>query len=112
MKSVRSSGDIAISWIRRTRSGGDNWELPEVPLGEESESYEVDILDMKAPYVLPNPPQFWGMTDEEGNLQLIANYNNDVGDFWKYLDHGDKPLADSSRAVRLGVNYVIYAMSH
>ncbi len=39
------SGDISISWIRRTRSGGDNWEAPDVPLGEESESYEVDILD-------------------------------------------------------------------
>ncbi|RUP11106.1 glycoside hydrolase/phage tail family protein [Hyphomicrobium sp.] len=45
VKGVRASGDLQISWIRRTRSGGDNWELPEVPLGEESESYEVDILD-------------------------------------------------------------------
>lgn len=45
VKGVRTSGDLSISWIRRTRSGGDNWELPEVPLGEESESYEVEILD-------------------------------------------------------------------
>ena len=36
---------ISISWIRRTRSGGDNWELPEVPLGEDAETYEVDVLD-------------------------------------------------------------------
>jgi hypothetical protein len=75
--------------------------------------YDIDSLKMTAPYAgLPSPPSFWGMNDEKGNLQLIANYNNDVGDFWKYLDHGDKPLADSSRAVRLGVNYVIYAMTH
>jgi len=45
VKGVRASGDLSISWIRRTRSGGDNWELPEVPLGEDAESYEVDILD-------------------------------------------------------------------
>lgn len=45
VKGARMSGDIRLSWIRRTRTGGDNWELPEVPLGEESESYEVDILD-------------------------------------------------------------------
>ncbi|SFV39182.1 baseplate multidomain protein megatron [Hyphomicrobium facile] len=45
VRGVRTSGDLSISWVRRTRSGGDNWELPEVPLGEESESYEVDILD-------------------------------------------------------------------
>ena len=45
IKATRSSGNIAVSWIRRTRTGGDNWELPDAPLGEESESYEVDILD-------------------------------------------------------------------
>jgi hypothetical protein len=45
VKGVRASGDLSISWIRRTRSGGDNWELPEVPLGEDTESYEIDILD-------------------------------------------------------------------
>jgi hypothetical protein len=25
--------------------GGDNWDAAEVPLGEESERYEVDIMD-------------------------------------------------------------------
>ncbi len=39
------SGDVTITWIRRTRIGGDNWEQIEVPLGEEAEAYEVDILD-------------------------------------------------------------------
>ncbi|WP_409560110.1 glycoside hydrolase/phage tail family protein [Hyphomicrobium sp. MC8b] len=45
VKGTRVSGDIRLSWIRRSRTGGDNWELPEVPLGEESETYEIDILD-------------------------------------------------------------------
>ena len=40
-----SAGDIALSWIRRTRIGGDNWELADVPLGEDGERYEIDILD-------------------------------------------------------------------
>ncbi|MBL8564733.1 MAG: glycoside hydrolase/phage tail family protein [Hyphomicrobiaceae bacterium] len=39
------TGDIAISWIRRTRIGGDNWEAAEVPLGETAETYALDILD-------------------------------------------------------------------
>ena len=42
---ARADGDVAISWIRRTRLGGDSWEAPEVPLGEDSEAYEIDILD-------------------------------------------------------------------
>ncbi|MDE2164109.1 MAG: glycoside hydrolase/phage tail family protein [Alphaproteobacteria bacterium] len=40
----QSNGDIALSWIRRTRIGGDSWDQIEVPLGEAAESYELDIL--------------------------------------------------------------------
>ncbi len=39
------SGDIALSWVRRTRFGGTAWELVEVPLNEASEAYRVEILD-------------------------------------------------------------------
>ncbi len=37
-------GDIAYSWIRRTRIGGDRWDTPEVPLGEENEQYLLRIV--------------------------------------------------------------------
>ncbi len=37
--------DLHIFWIRRTRIGGDSWELPEVPLGEDIELYEIEIMD-------------------------------------------------------------------
>jgi hypothetical protein len=39
------AGNLTISWVRRTRIGGDDWNQGDVPLGEESEAYEVDILD-------------------------------------------------------------------
>jgi hypothetical protein len=38
------TNDIKIVWKRRTRVGGDSWDQTEVPLGEEAESYEVEIL--------------------------------------------------------------------
>ncbi len=41
----RDDGDLHISWVRRTRIGGDSWESAEVPLGEDSEHYEIDVLD-------------------------------------------------------------------
>lgn len=41
---LQTSGDVLLSWIRRTRIGGDSWDLTEVPLAEETEAYEVDIL--------------------------------------------------------------------
>ncbi len=41
----QSNNDLDLSWIRRTRTGGDDWVGVEVPLGEDSESYEVDIMN-------------------------------------------------------------------
>jgi hypothetical protein len=73
--------------------------------------YNIVTLRMTPPYG-SFTPEFWGLPDANGKLQLIANYNNDIGDFWKYLDRGDKPLADSTTSIRLGINYLIYAMSH
>ena len=41
----RHNGDLIITWVRRTRIGGDGWAQSEVPLGETREGYEVDIVD-------------------------------------------------------------------
>jgi len=73
--------------------------------------YSIATLRMAPPYG-SFQPEFWGLSDDDGRLQLIANYNNDIGDFWKYLDRGDKPLIDSTTSIRLGINYLIYALSH
>jgi hypothetical protein len=43
--SRNGSGDLALTWVRRTRTGGDSWDGMDVPLGETEERYEVDILD-------------------------------------------------------------------
>ncbi len=48
LRALRSGEGIVLSWIRRTRHDGDSWEAQEVPLGEASEGYEVDILDGSA----------------------------------------------------------------
>ncbi|WP_299549294.1 glycoside hydrolase/phage tail family protein [uncultured Tateyamaria sp.] len=41
---LSSSDDgVDANWIRRTRLDGDDWELPDVPLAEETESYTVRI---------------------------------------------------------------------
>ncbi len=40
---VRADDGVHITWIRRTRIDGDGWGV-EVPLGEETEAYALDIL--------------------------------------------------------------------
>ncbi len=39
------SNDIDLAWIRRSRIGNDSWQQPDVPLGEDSEAYEIDIMN-------------------------------------------------------------------
>ena len=38
------AGDLSIRWIRRSRIESDDWTAPEIPLGEESESYLLRVL--------------------------------------------------------------------
>jgi hypothetical protein len=38
-----SGGDVSAGWIRRTRIGGDDWDLSDVPLGEEAERYLLRV---------------------------------------------------------------------
>jgi len=44
LKARRMAEGIEISFIRRTRTNGDGWELVEVPLGEDVEAYEIDLF--------------------------------------------------------------------
>ena len=37
-------GDLTVTWERRTRVGGDSWDASEVPLGEDIEAYEIEIM--------------------------------------------------------------------
>ncbi|MCH7564085.1 MAG: DUF4159 domain-containing protein [Gemmatimonadetes bacterium] len=60
-------------------------------------------------------PSYWGLfedNDPEKRLVVIANYNNDIGEYWEFSDVGYYPIDLSNEAYKLGVNYVIYAMTH
>lgn len=37
------NGDLALSWIRRSRIDADNWLAEEIPLGETEELYRIEI---------------------------------------------------------------------
>lgn len=47
-----STGDWTFTWIRRTRIGGDSWEGIDVPLGEDAELYDLEILNAPGTSVL------------------------------------------------------------
>jgi hypothetical protein len=59
-------GNVAISWIRRTRKDGDAWSV-EVPLGENIETYEIDIMsgsNVKRTLSVNAPAAIYAAADE------------------------------------------------
>ncbi len=53
-----------------------------------------------------------GIFDDEGRLMVIVNWNTDLGDAWEWAENPYYPLKYSTYAYQMGVNFIIYAMSH
>jgi hypothetical protein len=53
-----------------------------------------------------------GIYDDKGRIMVAISYNSDVGDAWEFADDPSYPERFSGLAIRVGVNYVIYAMTH
>jgi hypothetical protein len=45
-------------------------------------------------------------------MNVAISFNQDMGDGWEFADDPGYPEKFSSEAIRLGVNYAVYAMTH
>lgn len=57
-------------------------------------------------------PRFQGIYDDQGRVMVAITFNSDVGDGWEWADDPGFPEKYASFAMRLGVNYVIYSLTH
>lgn len=57
-------------------------------------------------------PHARGIFDDDGRLMVAINWNTDLGDAWEWAERPEYPLMFSTFAVELGINMIIYAMSH
>ena len=57
-------------------------------------------------------PAIKGIYDEAGRLMVVINWNTDLGDAWEWADNPFYPLRYSNFAYQLGINIIIYGMSH
>jgi Domain of unknown function (DUF4159) len=53
-----------------------------------------------------------GIYDDKGRIMVAVTFNSDVGDSWEWADDPRYPERFSALGVRVGVNYVVYAMTH
>ncbi len=76
--------------------------------------FRISTLEMAHP-IYGTPSEFWGAfenNDPNRRLVMIANYNNDIGDYMEWSDEGYLPISLTNEAYKLAVNYVLYAMTH
>ena len=77
--------------------------------------FNIRNLNIPHPMARGVEPIFYGLFDDNdasGRMMAIANFNNDIGDYWEWSAeglYGDAPTAD---AYRLGVDYLVYVMTH
>ena len=57
-------------------------------------------------------PRILGIKDDTGRIMVLATYNSDLGDAWEHMDVACYPEKFSGQAYRMGINFIIYAMSH
>jgi hypothetical protein len=57
-------------------------------------------------------PRIYGISDDDGRLMVLATYNSDLGDAWEYMDLPCYKAKFSGGAYRMGLNFMIYAMTH
>ena len=109
---------------------GEHWDNFEAQLGRvlpDAQLIELDIahpvfhsfFDIKTlemdDWMYGLPPRFYGVfedNDPNARLMIIANYNNDIGEYWEYSETGWLPIDLTNEAYKFGVNYVMYAMTH
>jgi len=60
-------------------------------------------------------PSYYGIfedNDPRRRLMVVANYDNDVPEYWEWSGQGMYPFDTSNEAYKLGVNYLIYGLTH
>jgi hypothetical protein len=53
-----------------------------------------------------------GIYDDHKRLMVAMSFNSDVGDSWEWADDPGYPEKYSALGIRIGVNYVTYALTH
>ena len=73
-----------------------------------------DLMHFPQAYV-SGDPVFKGIfedNDRRRRLMAIINYNTDVSQYWELSGRGLRPFDQTNEAYKLGVNYLIYGLTH
>jgi hypothetical protein len=78
--------------------------------------FHIESLDgMHHPDNINAKAQFIGIyedNDPHKRLQVIINYNNDIGDYMEWSGEGWYPVNMSNDAYKFATNYIVYGLTH
>ena len=57
-------------------------------------------------------PHWRAIYDDRGRIMVAMCHNMDLGDSWEHADNPAYPARFSDLGIRIGVNYIVYAMTH
>jgi hypothetical protein len=99
-------------------------ERPVVELDKEHQIFHC-FYDIDGPQMIPAIWNFHNdgeqgvdkaynraILDDDGRVMVLINWNSDIGDGWEHTYHPAYPTKYANLAYRLGINYLIYAMTH
>jgi hypothetical protein len=76
--------------------------------------FKVDDLYIPHPLV-PVTPQYWAIfvdNDPKKRMIAILNHDNDLAEYWEFSHRGFFPVDLTNEAYKIGVNEIIYALTH
>ena len=95
-------GDLSQTALPEILNTIDRFQVPGEQYVRTGRTYEKDGYVAK-----------WrGIRDEHGRLVVAICHNMHLGDAWEWADDPEYPEQFASMAFRVGLNYVMYSMTH
>jgi hypothetical protein len=77
--------------------------------------FTIKSLDIFPQAYNAGQPIFRGVfedNDPAKRMQIFINYNTDISQFWEWSGRGLRPIDQTNEAYKLGVNAIIYGLTH
>ena len=119
--------DFWGTWQWETFYRGFSKVFPDRPMVDLDKGHQIFhcFYDIDGPQMIPrifNPENYpeqdvdrpfnRAILDDNGRVMVLINWNSDMGDGWEHTYHPGYPTKYANMAYKLGINYLIYALTH
>ncbi|MDB4875745.1 MAG: hypothetical protein JWM41_2191 [Gemmatimonadetes bacterium] len=77
--------------------------------------FDINSFDIVRQYYDAGRPIFRALyrdNDPSKRIMVLVNFNTDVSNYWEFSATGFRPVGEANEAYELGVDYILYALTH